>query len=56
VRKTSVPTTSSYDCKSDGSTGTEACTITLAASGDVYVLLNGYATSSYTLTVTYRPQ
>ncbi|KQW91424.1 leucyl aminopeptidase [Massilia sp. Root418] len=56
VRKASVPTTGTYDCKSDGATSTESCTITMAASGDVYVLLNGYAASSYTLTVTYRPQ
>ncbi|KQV88625.1 leucyl aminopeptidase [Massilia sp. Root351] len=56
VRKTSVPTTSTYDCKSDGSTSTESCTVTMAANGDVYVLLNGYSASSYTLTVTYRPQ
>lgn len=56
VRKTSLPTTSTFDCKSDGSNSTESCTISMAANGDVYVLLNGYAASSYTLTVTYRPQ
>lgn len=56
VRKTSAPTTSSYDCKSDGSTSTENCTISMTANGDVYVLLNGYTASSYSLTMTYRPQ
>jgi bacterial leucyl aminopeptidase len=56
VRKTTVPTTSSYDCKSDGSTSTESCSINMTANGDVYVLLNGYSASSYTLTVTYKPQ
>jgi len=56
VRKTSVPTTSIFTCKSDGSSATEACSVTMTANGDVYVLLNGYTASSYNLKVTYRPQ
>lgn len=56
VRKTTAPTTTSYDCKSDGATSTETCSINMTANGDVYVLLNGYSASSYTLTVTYKPQ
>ena len=56
VRKTSAPTTSSYRCKSDGPSSTEACTVSMTANGDVYVLLNGYRASRYTLTLTYRPQ
>ncbi|SFU27589.1 M20/M25/M40 family metallo-hydrolase [Pseudoduganella namucuonensis] len=56
VRKATAPTTTSFDCKSDGSTSAETCSITLAANGDVYVLLNGYSASSYTLTVSHRPQ
>jgi leucyl aminopeptidase len=56
ARKTTTPTTTSYDCKSDGSTAAETCSISMAANGDVYVLLNGYTASSYTLTVTYKPQ
>lgn len=56
VRKTSVPTTTTYDCKSDGSTSTETCTISYTANGDGYVLLKGYAAGNYNLTVTYRPQ
>lgn len=56
VRKGSVPTTSSYSCKSDGSTATENCALSITANGDVYVLLNGYSASSYTLKVTYKPQ
>lgn len=56
ARKTTAPTTTSYDCKSDGSTATETCSISMTANGDVYVLLNGYTASSYTLTVTYKPQ
>ena len=56
IRKTSVPTTSTYTCKSDGSSATETCTVSMAANGDVYVLLNGYTTSSYSLKVTYSPQ
>ncbi|MFZ6672446.1 M20/M25/M40 family metallo-hydrolase [Undibacterium sp. Xuan67W] len=56
VRKTSAPTTTTYDCKSDGSTSTESCSINLTANGDAYVLLNGYSAATYTLKVTYRPQ
>ncbi|WP_338849082.1 M20/M25/M40 family metallo-hydrolase [Massilia sp. W12] len=56
TRKTSVPTTSSYDCKSAGSTSTESCSINFSANGDAYVLLKGYAAGNYNLTVTYRPQ
>jgi leucyl aminopeptidase len=55
VRKTYVPTTSSYTCKSDGSTSTESCTVSMTANGDVYVLLKGYTSSTYNLTVTYKP-
>ncbi len=56
VRKASVPTTTSYTCKSDGTTSTEACTITTTANGDVYVMLNGYKASTYNLKVTHTPQ
>lgn len=56
VRKAGTPTTTSYDCKSDGPTTTENCTVSYTANGNAYVLLNGYAASSYTLTVTYLPQ
>jgi leucyl aminopeptidase len=56
VRKTSVPTTSTYTCKSDGSSATESCTVNMTANGDVYVLLKGYSASSYTLKVTYKAQ
>ena len=52
----SVPTTSSYGCKSDGSTATETCTINVSTNSDGYVLVKGYTAGSYTLTVTYRPQ
>lgn len=56
VRKTYVPTTSSYTCKSDGSTSTETCTVTTTTAGDVYVLLKGYTASTYSLKVSYTPQ
>jgi bacterial leucyl aminopeptidase len=56
VRKAGVPTTSTFDCKSDGSTSTETCTITYATNGNAYVLLKGYTAGNYNLTVTYRPQ
>jgi len=56
VRKGAVPTTSSYDCKSDGSTATESCTVNATANGDIYVLLKGYSAGNYQLAVTYTPQ
>ena len=56
ARKTSVPTTSTYTCKSDGSSATESCTVSMTANGDVYVLLKGYTASSYNLKVSYRSQ
>jgi leucyl aminopeptidase len=56
VRKAAVPTTSTYSCKSDGATSTEACTVTMSTAGDVHVLLKGYKASSYTLKATYTPQ
>ncbi|WP_342120912.1 M20/M25/M40 family metallo-hydrolase [Pseudoduganella sp. OTU4001] len=56
VRKGLAPTTSSYTCKSDGSTSTETCSVSITANGDVYVMLNGYKASTYNLKVTYRPQ
>ena len=56
VRQGAVPTTTTYTCKSEGATSTETCSISQVANGDVYVLLNGYAASSYTLKTTYRPQ
>ncbi|SFH02924.1 leucyl aminopeptidase Metallo peptidase. MEROPS family M28E [Duganella sp. CF458] len=56
VRKGSVPTTSSYSCKSDGSSATESCSTSVTANGDVYVMLNGYTAGNYNLKVTYKPQ
>jgi leucyl aminopeptidase len=56
VRKTAAPTTTTYNCKSEGPTSTETCTVNLTANGDMYVMLNGYSASSYTLKVSYRPQ
>lgn len=55
VRKGAVPTTTTYTCKSDGATATEACSVSMTAAGDVYVLLNGYNASAYNLKVTYKP-
>jgi bacterial leucyl aminopeptidase len=56
VRKSALPTTSTYTCKSDGATSTETCTVNMTANGDVYVLLKGYKASTYTLKVSYKPQ
>ncbi len=52
VKFGSAPTTTSYDCKSEGATTTESCTITGAKQGTYYVLLSGYAAfsgSTYTV-------
>jgi leucyl aminopeptidase len=56
IRKSYVPTTSSYTCKSDGASASETCTVSMTANGDVYLLLKGYTASSYNLKVTYTPQ
>jgi len=56
VRKSAVPTTSTYTCRSNGSSATETCTVNMTANGDVYVLMYGYSAGSYQLKVTYRPQ
>lgn len=56
ARRTYAPTTSTYTCKSNGSTATETCTVTMTANGDVYVLLKGYTAGTYNLKVTYKPQ
>jgi bacterial leucyl aminopeptidase len=56
-RKTSVPTTWSYDCRSAVSTtSTETCTVNFTANGDGYVLVRAPSAGSYTLNVTYNPQ
>jgi len=50
----SNPTTTTNDCKSEGSTTAETCSITTASAGTYYVLLHGYATySGVSLTGSY---
>jgi leucyl aminopeptidase len=56
TRRGYAPTTSTYTCKSDGSTSTETCSFTMTSAGDAYVLLKGYTASTYNLKVTYWPQ
>ncbi|RZI58335.1 MAG: M20/M25/M40 family metallo-hydrolase [Rubrivivax sp.] len=56
VRKSAVPTTSTYTCRSNGSSAAETCTVAMTANGDVYVLVYGYSAGNYQLKVTYRPQ
>ncbi|UXH76528.1 M20/M25/M40 family metallo-hydrolase [Roseateles amylovorans] len=56
ARRSAVPTTTTYTCKSDGSSSTEACTVSMTTAGDVYVLLSGYAAGNYQLKVVYKPQ
>ncbi|TZF89582.1 M4 family metallopeptidase [Cognatilysobacter lacus] len=50
----SNPTTTTNDCKSEGSTTAETCTIAAPSAGTYYVLMHGYAAySSVTLTGSY---
>ncbi|GAB3386786.1 S8 family peptidase [Lysobacter fragariae] len=54
VRYGSAPTTATYDCKSDGSTTAETCSITTAQAGTYYVLVHGYTSfSGVSLTGSY---
>ncbi|MFL5355946.1 M4 family metallopeptidase [Archangium sp.] len=51
VRYGSAPTTTTYDCRSAGSTATEGCTINGAKSGTYYVMIKAYTAFSG---VTYK--
>ncbi len=54
VKFGSAPTTTSYTCKSEGSTNAETCNIATAQAGTYYVLIKGYtAFSGATLTGSY---
>ena len=46
VRFGTAPTTSSYDCRSIGSTNAETCNITTAQAGTYHVLVQGYSAYS----------
>ncbi|MCI4569432.1 M4 family metallopeptidase [Lysobacter sp. CFH 32150] len=54
VKFGSAPTTSSYDCRSYGSTNAETCNIATAQAGTYYVLIHAYSTfSGMSLTGSY---
>ncbi len=54
VRFGATPTSSSYDCRSQGSTNAESCSFTNPAAGRWYVSILGYSTfSGMTLTADY---
>ncbi|GAB3381969.1 M4 family metallopeptidase [Lysobacter fragariae] len=54
VKFGSQPTTTSYDCKSEGSTTAETCNIATAQAGTYYVTIHGYtAYSGMSLTGSY---
>ena len=54
VKFGSAPTTTSYDCKSEGSTNAETCNIATAQAGTYHVLVRGYSTfSGLSLTGSY---
>ena len=59
VRFGSAPTTSLYDCRSNSSTASETCTLTVpAGQSNAYIMVRGAGsgTASYTLTINYtRP-
>ena len=46
VRFGSAPTTATYDCKSEGSTNAETCSVASPAAGTWHVMLYGYAAYS----------
>jgi hypothetical protein len=46
VRRGAPPTTTTYDCRSAGATSNESCTISNAASGTYYVMINAYSAFS----------
>lgn len=51
-----VPTTSSYNCKSDGPTSVESCTVSSPVAGLYYVGVYSYATySNLSVKATYTP-
>jgi len=55
VKFGSAPTTTSYDCKSEGSTNAETCNIATAQAGTYHVLVRGYSTfSGLSLTGSYN--
>lgn len=55
VKFGSAPTTSSYDCRSNGATNTETCSITTAKAGTYYVLIKAYkAFSGVSLTGSHK--
>ena len=50
-----IPSASSYNCKSDGPTSVESCTLSAPAAGRYYVGVYAYATySSLSVTATYQ--
>ncbi len=54
VKFGSAPTTTSNDCKSEGGTSAETCSIATAQAGKYYVLIHGYGTfSGVSLTGSY---
>ena len=52
----SAPTTTSFDCKSEGGSNAETCSITTAQAGTYHVMLKGYSTfSGASLTGSFTP-
>lgn len=54
VRKGLAPTTTTYDCRPFKATSVEVCTVTLAATSEIHVMVRGAATTS-TFTLEGRP-
>jgi hypothetical protein len=56
ARLGSVPTATTYNCKSDGPSSVETCTVNSPAAGRYYVGIYAYATySNLSVTATYAP-
>ena len=56
MRFDAAPTTSTYNCRPYLSGSTETCTLTVPSTATTaYVMVNGYAAATYSLTVTYTP-
>ena len=56
VRFGAAPTTSTYTCRSNGSTNAETCTISPVQAGTYHVRLQAYSTfSGLSLTGSYTP-
>ncbi len=55
VKQGTAPSTTSYDCRPYANGSAETCTVNLASSATLYVMVRGYAATS-TFHLAARPQ